>query len=142
MSTLEKAIEIAALAHTGQKDKAGENYFLHPIRVMLHLNNEEEKITGVLHDVIEDSNYTLEDLRRLGFSEKILSALDALTKKPGESRLEAAHRAAQNPLARIVKLADNAENSDLSRIKNPTPKDFDRLEEYKKVREILMNTSK
>ncbi len=142
MSTIEKTIEIAALAHTGQKDKAGENYILHPIRVMLRLNNEEEKITGVLHDVIEDSNYTLEDLRRLGFSEKILSALDALTKKPGESRLEAAHRAAQNPLARIVKLADNAENSDLSRIKNPTPKDFDRLEEYKKVREILMNTSK
>ncbi len=138
MSTLEKAIEVAALAHAGQKDKAGENYILHPVRVMLRLDSEEERIVGVLHDVVEDSDYTFEDLRSLGFSEKVLAALAALTKRAGETRLEAALRAAKNPIARRVKLADNAENSDLSRIKNPTQKDFERLEEYKKVREILL----
>lgn len=137
MSTLEKAIQIAAIAHSGQVDKAGEKYILHPIRVMLRMTTETERIVAILHDVVEDSAFTLSDLANEGFSSEILDAVDALTKRPGETRLDAAKRAAANPIARLVKLADNAENSDISRIKNPTEKDLQRLEEYKAVLKIL-----
>ena len=81
---------------------------------------------------------TIDQLAEEGFSEDILLALEALTKRPGETRLQAASRAAANSIARRVKLADNAENMDLSRISSPTEKDYDRLEEYKKVREVLV----
>ena len=137
MSTLERAIAIAAQAHCGQRDKGGEPYILHPLRVMLRVNTEEERITAVLHDVVEDSDWTFEALSSEGFSPEIIQALDALTKQPGEDRISAAKRAAVNPLARVVKLADNAENSDLSRIPNPSPKDMARIEQYRQVRQIL-----
>jgi GTP diphosphokinase / guanosine-3',5'-bis(diphosphate) 3'-diphosphatase len=137
MTTLEKALEIAAQAHAGQRDKAGEAYILHPLRVMLRMTTAAERITALLHDVVEDSDWTLDDLAAAGFDPEIVTAVDALTKRPGETRLTAAQRAAQNPLARAVKLADNAENMDLSRLPNPTPQDYARLEEYKAVRAIL-----
>lgn len=138
MSTLERAIAIAAQAHSGQVDKGGQPYILHPLRVLLRVEGASEQIAAVLHDVVEDSSFTLEHLAAEGFTAEILAALDALTKKPGESRVQAARRAAANPIARAVKLADNAENSDLSRIQNPTPKDYERLEEYRQVRAILL----
>lgn len=141
MSTLERAIEIAVAAHTGQRDKGGEPYILHPLRVMLQMQSEEERIVAVLHDVVEDSPYTFQDLLADGFSQSVVAALEALTKLPGESRLEAAQRAARNPLARTVKLADNADNSDLSRIPQPTAQDLDRLEQYRQVRQILEQAS-
>lgn len=138
MSTLERAIAIAATAHAGQLDKGGEPYVLHPLRVMLRLESNDARIAGVLHDVVEDTTVTIEQLRTEGFSEQILTALEALTKRPGEGRLVAAARAAVNPIARAVKLADNAENSDLGRIPNPTDKDLARMEEYRQVRELLL----
>lgn len=138
MSTLERAIAIAAAAHAGQVDKGGVPYILHPLRVMLRLQSSEEQIAGVLHDVIEDTSVTTEQLRQEGFSVTVLEALDALTKREGESRLDAARRAARHPVARAVKLADNAENSDISRIPNPTDRDLARLEEYRQVRELLL----
>jgi (p)ppGpp synthase/HD superfamily hydrolase len=137
MSTLEKAIQIAAIAHSGQKDKAGEPYILHPLKVMMHVKTEEERIVAVLHDVVEDSEFTIQDLENEGFDQNILFAVDALTKRKGETKIDAAKRAAENKIARMVKLADNKENSDLTRIKNPNERDFARLEEYKIVREIL-----
>jgi (p)ppGpp synthase/HD superfamily hydrolase len=137
VSNLDRAIEIAVTAHKGQRDKGGEPYILHPLRVMLRMPSETERIIAVLHDVVEDSGYTFDDLRAEGFSQEIIEALAALTKRTGESRIDAARRAAGNKLARAVKLADNAENSDMGRIPAPTQKDLDRLEEYRKVREIL-----
>jgi GTP diphosphokinase / guanosine-3',5'-bis(diphosphate) 3'-diphosphatase len=141
MSTLERAIAIAAEAHAGQRDRAGEPYILHPLKVMLRVAGESERIAAVLHDVVEDSSVTLDALSEKGFAPEVLSAVDALTKRTGESRLDAAKRAAANPIARRVKLADNAENMDMSRIRNPTPKDFERLEEYKQVRALLLAAS-
>lgn len=138
MSTLEKAISIAALAHAGQVDKADQPYILHPLKVMMHVDSEQERIVAVLHDVVEDCDVTLEMLANEGFSSDIIDAVEAVTKRPGESRIEAAKRAATNPIARKVKLADNTENSDRSRIPNPTLEDFSRLEEYKLVRELLL----
>lgn len=138
MATLERAIAIAATAHAGQVDKAGQPYILHPLRVMLALVSERERIVGVLHDVVEDTPVSFAQLEMEGFSSEILAAIDALTKKPGESRMEAAARAAKDPIALRVKLADNWENMDLSRIANPTTEDIARLDEYKKVRALLI----
>lgn len=134
---LEKAILLATKAHGGQVDKAGQPYILHALRVMLRSDSLDGKIAGVLHDVVEDTPVTLDDLRCEGFPENIIRAVDTLTKRDGESRFEAAARAVEDPLAREVKLADNADNMDLSRITNPTDKDYLRLEEYAKVRKIL-----
>jgi (p)ppGpp synthase/HD superfamily hydrolase len=138
MSTLERAIEIAAAAHAGQVDKAEQPYILHPLRVMLRVTTEHERIAAVLHDVVEDTDVTLERLREEGFSSIVLAAIEALTKRPGETRLQAASRAAVNPIARVVKLADNAENMDLSRITQPTARDLARLKEYEEVRAYLL----
>lgn len=139
MSTLERAIQIAAAAHAGQLDKAGSPYILHPLRVMLRVETAHERMAAVLHDVVEDTPVTLAELQAEGFASEVLSAVAALTKHPGETRLEAAARAAADPVARAVKLADNTENMDLSRIANPTARDFERLEEYKAVRKLLLS---
>lgn len=138
MPTLERAIEIAAAAHAGQVDKAGQPYILHPLRVMLRVSTEHERMAAVLHDVVEDTPVTIGQLADEGFPQPVLSAIAALTKRPGESRLQAAVRAAADPVARVVKLADNAENMDLDRIANPTEKDFARLREYEQVRALLL----
>jgi GTP diphosphokinase / guanosine-3',5'-bis(diphosphate) 3'-diphosphatase len=138
MSTLERAIAIAAAAHAGQLDKAGVPYILHPLRVMLAVQSDDERIAAVLHDVVEDTGVTLAELQAQGFSPPVLAAIEALTKRPGETRLQAAARAAGDRIARRVKLADNAENMDLSRIVSPSEKDHARLEEYRQVRALLL----
>lgn len=138
MSTLERAISIAAQAHSGQVDKAGQPYILHPLRVMLQMTSQDERMAAVLHDVVEDTSITIEQLATEGFSDAVLEAVEALTKLPGESRLAAAARAAKIKVACAVKLADNAENMDISRIAVPTEKDFARLKEYEQVRALLL----
>jgi len=98
----------------------------------------DEQIAAVLHDTVEDTSVTFEGLADAGFSSDIIAAVRALTKMEGESRLEAAQRAVRNTVARQVKLADVADNMDLSRIPIPTPKDHARLEEYERVRRVLL----
>ena len=141
MSTLERAIEIAARAHAGQVDKAGAPYILHPLRLMLSLQGEHERMAAVLHDVVEDTSLTFADLQREGFPPAVVDAVRALTKLPGEGRIAAAHRAAADPVARAVKLADVGDNMDLRRIPAPTEKDFARLKEYEQVKAILLAAS-
>jgi (p)ppGpp synthase/HD superfamily hydrolase len=138
MTTLERAIAIAAAAHAGQVDKAGQPYILHPLRVMLRVTSEHERMAAVLHDVVEDTGVSLQQLIAEGFPPQVIAAVDALTKRHGESRVEAAQRASTNLIGCEVKLADNAENMDLTRIQNPSARDFARLEEYKVVCEILL----
>ena len=137
-ATLETALQLAAEAHSGQEDKAGKPYILHPIRVMLSVKTTEEQIAAVLHDTVEDTDVTFEQLSEAGFSVEIISAVRALTKLDGESRVEAARRAVKHPIARQVKLADVKDNMDMSRIPNPTDKDHARLDEYKLVKKILL----
>lgn len=138
MATLEQAISLAAKQHEGQVDKANAPYILHPLRVMLNVPTIQHKIVAVLHDILEDTETTIEDLYQFGFQQHIIDAIVALTKKQGETRLEAAQRARQNPIARVVKLADINDNMDLSRIQSPTVKDFERLKEYQQVRDLLL----
>lgn len=137
MANLERAIALAATAHAGQVDKAGAPYILHPLRVMLAVSGAEAQIVAVLHDVVEDTTITFDFLRKEGFSEAVLIALQALTKRPGESRLAAAERAVVNPLARLVKIADVSDNMNLKRLPQLSEKDFQRLAEYQKVLALL-----
>lgn len=131
--SLERAIAIAATAHAGQVDKGGAPYILHPLKVMLRMSTQEERIVAVLHDVVEDCGISLDDLRKEGFSEEILSAIESVTKVPGESYEDFVDRAAQNPIGRVVKLADLEENSDLSRIASPSWEDLERVEKYRRA---------
>jgi (p)ppGpp synthase/HD superfamily hydrolase len=138
MSSLERAIAIAAEAHAGQQDKSGATYVLHPLRMMLRVSSNEERIVAVLHDVCEDCpGWTFDRLRAEGFSEKILAALDTVTKRDGEAYEDFVRRAAGNPIGRAVKLADLQDNCDLSRISNPTQRDFERIEKYKKAIDLI-----
>ena len=134
---LEHAIAIAAKAHDGQTDKAGAAYILHPLRVMLSLATLEEQVVGVLHDVLEDTDVSIEALRASGFSEVVLCALASVTKRPGETYETFVVRAASNPIGRRVKLADLADNSNLSRLLEPTVRDHERIEKYKKAIEAI-----
>lgn len=137
MSTLERAIAIAAEAHAGQKDKAGAPYVLHPIRVMLRVTTPEERMAAVLHDVVEDTPWTLEDLAREGFPADVVSAVDALTRRDRETYEEFVVRAGAHAIARRVKLADIEDNLDPTRIPNPTQKDLDRFERYRRARALI-----
>lgn len=136
-ATLEDAILLAAQAHHGQRDKNGQPYILHPLRVMFRLESETEKIVGVLHDVVEDTKYTRDDLRKMGYSETILQALDGVTKREGESYADFVLRAKANPVARKVKLADLEDNMDVRRLSSVTPKDMERLSRYRKAWSVL-----
>lgn len=139
MATLERAIALAAQAHEGQVDKAGAPYILHPLRMMLSVDTPEARMAAVLHDVVEDTPVSLEELRAEGFSEVVVGAIEALTKRPEEEDDYDAfiRRVAPNPLARQVKLADLRDNCDVSRIAQPTEKDGRRIEKYKRAIQYL-----
>ena len=149
---LEKAIQIAVDAHTGQIDKGNNPYILHPLRVMLSLENEEEQIVGILHDVVEDCDgWTYEKLRSEGFSENILDALRSVSKTDREEvefksaseenklkyYLQFISRAKENKIGKKVKIADLKDNLDISRINDITEQDKSRLKRYQKALELL-----
>lgn len=138
MNILEKAIQIAVNAHLGQTDKGGSPYILHPLRVMHKLESEDEKIVAVLHDVIEDTDITYDDLLKEGFSHKIFEAVRALTRQDNETYMEFIDRCKGNDLARKVKIQDIYDNLDLSRIKNPTDEDYSRQKRYAKALRLLL----
>jgi GTP diphosphokinase / guanosine-3',5'-bis(diphosphate) 3'-diphosphatase len=141
MSTLERAIALAATAHAGQLDKAGAPYVLHPLRMMLKMVSAEEQMAAVLHDVIEDCGVTTEQLVTEGFPPAVIEAVVALTRGTvngvEEPYDEFVRRAARNPIARRVKLVDLEDNMDLSRIAEPTARDYARIEKYRDARRII-----
>jgi len=132
MATIEKAIEIAAKAHAGMLDKAGEPYIFHPLRMMMRMTSTEAKIVAVLHDVVEDSDATLDWLRAEGFSEEVVAAVDGVTdrKHLGESYDDFVERASKNPISREVKIADLEDNMNMLRLDKVEQKQLDRLEKY------------
>ncbi|MEG3850136.1 GTP pyrophosphokinase [Microcoleus sp. herbarium19] len=132
-SLLERAIAIAAKAHEGQVDKAGYPYLAHPLFVMENVNSLQEKIVAVLHDAVEDSELTFDELRSAGFPEVIVLAIAAITKIEGEADAAYLERVIGNAIALRVKIADVTHNLDIRRIANPTEADFQRIAKYKKV---------
>lgn len=138
MSTLARAIAIAAQAHVAQKDKAGQPYVLHPLRLMFRMETDEERMAAVLHDVVEDTEWTLDALRTEGFPPAVLRAVDCLTHRDGEGYEDFVRRAAADPVARRVKLADIEDNMDMRRIADLTDRDLERLKKYHAARRLLV----
>jgi len=130
MAGLAEAILLAVKAHFGQKDKAGAPYILHPLRLMFRQNSEAARIAAVLHDVVEDTPVTLEQLRDAGFAEEILAAVQLLTHDPMDTYDQYIARLKSNPIARAVKLADLEDNMRLERNATLTEKDWERLQRY------------
>lgn len=137
---LERALQLALNAHRGQIDKAGKPYILHPLRLMLKLENNDQQIVAVLHDVVEDSNTTLNDLTESGFPKDIVYAIDCLTKRDGETYDCFIARIKKNDLARRVKIEDLKDNLNLSRLQAITQKDLDRADKYRKALAELEST--
>lgn len=117
MDMLNKALIIAAKAHKGQLDKGGVDYILHPVYVALNLETEDEKITALLHDTIEDTSLTIEEISSYGFKQEIIDALVLLTRTAGMDYFDYIKGLKKNPLAVKVKLADLKHNSDDERLK-------------------------
>lgn len=137
MLLYQQALAIAEDAHKGQVDKAGVDYIQHPLFVASLVEGELAKTVALLHDVVEDSDWTLEDLRKEGLPEEVVQAVGILTKKRNENYEEYILRVKQNPLARQVKLADLQHNSDLSRLANVTDRDRKRVAKYQKAISFL-----
>ena len=140
MSTLERAIEIAHEAHSGQLDRAGKEYIGHPMRVMEAGKTLEEKIVGVLHDVVEDSaEWSFERLEQEGFAPEIIEALRCVTKRSADEPYDKfITRVKTNPLAVAVKLNDLTDNMDIRRLPYLSDKDVKRLKKYLKAYKQLI----
>ncbi|WP_455271182.1 HD domain-containing protein [Rhizobium herbae] len=136
---LDTAIKLATDAHAGQVDKAGEPYVLHPLRVMLAMKTDAERIAAVLHDVVEDTNVTCDDLYwTLGFKPEIVQAVAALTRGKNEDYFDFIRRLAPNPIARAVKIADIRDNLDPSRGLPSDPNATERVEKYQRALSMLL----
>ena len=139
MSTLARAIEIATEAHKGQVDKAGNEYIGHPLRVMEMGKTEEEKIVGILHDVVEDTDWSFERLEAEGFAPEIIAALKCVTKiSENENYDSFIERVKKNPLATAVKINDLTDNMDIRRLPYLSDKDVKRLKKYLKAYKKLI----
>ncbi|MRJ11297.1 HD domain-containing protein [Ornithobacterium rhinotracheale] len=125
-----KAIQIAIKAHANQHDKAGAPYILHLIRVMQKGKTDEEKICGILHDLVEDTNWSFQQLEKEGFSNEIIEALKCVTKKENENYENFINRISKNKLATKVKLYDLEDNLDIKRLKNIDKKSLERINKY------------
>ena len=132
-----KAMKICYEAHKDQVDKSGLPYVFHPAHVAEQMTDEATTIVALLHDVVEDTDYTLEDLGAEGFGEDILEAVALMTHEDDVPYLDYVAKLKDNPIARAVKLADLAHNSDLSRIGEVDDETRERLEKYKKATALL-----
>ena len=132
---LHRAIEIALDAHKNVSDKGGNPYILHPLRLMLQMDSEEEMIVAILHDVVEDSKkWNFDKLHKEGFSKKIIVSLRSVTKENNNEDYEKfIDRSIKDKIGRKVKIADISDNLDISRLKEVTDKDIIRINKYKKA---------
>lgn len=134
---LELAIKVATEAHKNQKDKGGNPYIEHPKAVAARVDNLEHKIVAYLHDVVEDTEITLDGLSEMGFTYRIVNSVRLLTKTDKLTYEEFLKRLKADDNARHVKIADLRHNMDISRIPEPTEKDHKRIEKYKRSLEFL-----
>lgn len=130
-----RAVETAVCAHAGQTDKGGNPYINHPLAVAEKLKEEELKLVAILHDVLEDSSITAEELLKKGFPQDVVEAVKVLTHKKGDPDTyeQYIERVSKSRMAKQVKISDLQHNLDLTRIPNPIQRDYDRCEKYKKA---------
>ena len=136
-SMFDLALSIAKKAHKGQYDKAGVDYIEHPLFVASQVDTQEEKAVALLHDVLEDSPITAQELLSTGLPETVVTAVQVLTKKKGQDYQQYLELVKSSSIACRVKLVDLKHNSDLSRLATITEKDRERLEKYKKAIDYL-----
>ena len=132
-----QAMKLCFEAHKNQKDKSGMPYVFHPFHLAEQMTDELTTVAALLHDVVEDTDYTFEDLRDMGYPEKVLEALMLLTHDDATPYLAYVERLKENPIASAVKLADLRHNSDLSRLDHVDQKALERVEKYKKAIALL-----
>ena len=132
-----KALKLSFEAHKDQLDKSGMPYVFHPFHLAEQMTDEDTTVVALLHDVVEDTDYTLDDLRVMGFNEKVIEAIGLMTHAEGVPYMEYVAKIKENPIAKAVKLADLTHNSDSSRLDNITEKDIARREKYKNAIEFL-----
>jgi len=142
MNIIEKSLEIALRAYSGKKDKAGKTYILHPLRLMAKTEREEEMSVALLHDVIEDSDISAEDLLAEGIPQNIVTAVQALTKKDDESYELFIARVLENKLAAKVKKLDIEDNINILRLNFISNKDLERIAKYHKAWQVLNNSKR
>jgi (p)ppGpp synthase/HD superfamily hydrolase len=130
---LERALQIAVQAHAGQKDKNGAAYIFHPLRVMMRCTSERAKMAALLHDVVEDTDWTFEKLAQEGFSPEVIATVKLLTHEEGVSYDDYVTRTMTDPVAMEVKIADLEDNSDIRRMKEVDEKAAERLKKYHKA---------
>ena len=136
-----KALCIAYKAHVGQVDKTGIPYIFHPFHLAESMTDENSTIVALLHDVIEDTDWTIDDLEKEGFNEDILTALKLMTHNPAEPYMDYISRLSTCPVARQVKLADLYHNSDQTRVENPDEKMLKRWEKYDRAIQLLKSVN-
>ena len=132
-----KALSLCFEAHKDQKDKSGLPYVFHPFHLAMEMTDELSTVVALLHDVVEDTDYTLQDLEDMGFPPAVLEAIDLMTHREGVPYMEYVAAIQTNPLARIVKMADLRHNSNIARVDNPTEKDYARVEKYRQAMALL-----
>ena len=142
ISTLEKALRLAILKHSGQLDKSGLPYISHPIFVSLNVETEDQKIVALLHDVLEDTDTTEKELLDIGVTEEQLEAIKLLTRTKEDSYMKYVKRAAENKIARAVKKADLMHNMELERLPEITQEDIKRQKKYKKALDYILEKEK
>ena len=135
-----KALTISFNAHKNQLDKSGLPYVFHPFHIAEQMNDEYTTCVALLHDVVEDTDITLDDLAEQGFPEEIIAAIDIMTHQKNVPYFDYIERIKTNLIATTVKLEDLAHNMDMSRMENPEPFDFERQKKYQKAVQILKNT--
>jgi len=132
-----QALKLCFEAHRDQIDKSGMPYVFHPFHLAEQMDTEESTIVALLHDIVEDTNYTLQDLKALGFPSNVIDALALMTHDPKVPYMEYVKGISANPLATKVKLADLQHNSDLSRLDSVDEKALSRVKKYAAAIELL-----
>jgi len=133
-----KALKLCFEGHKEQLDKSGLPYVFHPFHLAEQMNDEQTTIVALLHDICEDTETTVEELREMGFSESVLAAIELMTHAPDVPYMDYVKRLKENPIARAVKLADLRHNSDMTRLETITDYDIERCEKYKRAIELLL----
>ena len=135
---LERAIKLAVKAHKGQVDRFGQPYVLHPLRMMLMVQGNSEKIVALLHDTVEKTTTTYDDLREKGFSGDVIEAVNSLTRRKGEDYDAYISRVSKNSIAVIVKIADLNDHLTESKKRYMVRKNLERIKKYKKAKQRLL----
>lgn len=132
-----KALKLSFTAHKDQVDKSGIPYVYHPYHLAEQMETEETIVVALLHDVVEDTDYTFNDLQKMGFPDSVIEALRLMTHDPKIPYLDYVKKMKANPVASAVKLADLKHNSDLSRLNRIDETALARVQKYEKAIQIL-----